>query len=65
MDWQESATPLEEVREIISLPEFSAKVAQNQKEPEQVKIPKDVIVELHDLVSHIAAMYNDNPFHNL
>ena len=59
------ATPLEEVREIIALPEFDfeSKAVQKQ-DPENVQIPKDVVSQLHLLVSKIASMYNNNAFHN-
>ena len=57
-------TPLEEVREIIALPEFDGKAAMKQKDLEKVEIPEDVVQQLHLLVSKIAAMYNANPFHN-
>ena len=56
-------TPLEEVREIISLPEFDEKAARQQKDPDEVEIPQDVVEQLHLLVSKIACMYNNNPFH--
>lgn len=57
-------TPLEEVREIIALPDFDAKVAKKQQNPEDIVIPDNVINELHHLVSVIASLYNKNPFHN-
>jgi Adenylate and Guanylate cyclase catalytic domain len=55
-------TPLEEVREIITLPEFDGGV--KQVNPDQIKIPQEVVQELHHLVSSIAKLYNKNPFHN-
>ncbi|CAB9516338.1 Receptor-type guanylate cyclase gcy [Seminavis robusta] len=58
------ATPLEEVREIITLPEFDEKAEQEQQQPEEVEIPQEVEQQLHHLVSKIASMYNNNPFHN-
>jgi len=58
------ATPLEEVREIIRLPEFDATSAQQQQDPIMVEIPSIVCAELHKLVATIAGMYNNNPFHN-
>ena len=58
------ATPLEEVREIIALPEFDKKAASKQPRPEEVFIPEIVQHQLHNLVSCIASMYNDNPFHS-
>ena len=57
-------TPLEEVREIICLPEFDGG-AGKRLHPENVEIPKEVVEQLHLLVSKIASMYNKNPFHNL
>lgn len=57
-------TPLEEVQEIIVLPDFDAKAAKKQQDPEIVEIPQDIIKQAHLLVSKIASMYNDNPFHN-
>ena len=56
-------TPLEEVREIISLPEFDEKAASEQKKLDEVEIPRVVVEQLHFLVSKIALMYNNNPFH--
>ncbi|CAB9517727.1 Receptor-type guanylate cyclase gcy [Seminavis robusta] len=58
---QLSSNPLDEVREIIMLPEFQKCGA---VDAEKVKIPADAIKELHHLVSVIAYKYNDNPFHN-
>ena len=55
-------TPLEEVREIIALPGFNR--GKIRKDPEEVTIPPEVVQQLHHLVSTIASMYNDNPFHN-
>ena len=58
-------TPLEEVKEIIHLPEFnSSQNGQDQVKPEEVIVPDQVIQQLHVLVSEIARRYNDNPFHN-
>ena len=58
------STQLEEVREIIALPEFDEKAARMQLKPEEVVIPKEVVQQLHNLVGNIASMYNENPFHN-
>lgn len=59
---QMNQTPFDEVVEIISLPEEVQHCA--VVSPDEVEIPSDVIIELHLLVSNIAQMYNDNPFHN-
>ena len=64
LDSHGKQVPLDEVQEIIELPEFDAKSAKNQQDPGTVKIPKNVVDELHGLVSGIAIMYRNNPFHN-
>lgn len=55
--------PLDEVREIIALPEFDKTCARSV--PEEICIPQKVVQQLHLLVARIAMMYNDNPFHNV
>ena len=57
-----TGNPLDEVREIISLPAFDNGVV--AQDVDSVKIPREVIAQLHLLVSEIACRYNDNPFHN-
>ncbi|CAB9521527.1 Receptor-type guanylate cyclase gcy [Seminavis robusta] len=56
--------PLNEVCEIIPLPEFDAKASRLQIDPDLVEIPVEVVEQLHHLVSSIAKMYHSNPFHN-
>ena len=58
-------TVLEEVREIITLPKFDAKVYRNHDDPDSVQLSDDVLQQLHDYVSTIATLYRDNPFHNV
>eukprot|EP00934_Nitzschia_sp_Nitz4_P000116 Nitzschia sp. Nitz4//scaffold136_size62208//9461//13452//NITZ4_006362-RA/size62208-augustus-gene-0.6-mRNA-1//-1//CDS//3329535600//116//frame0 len=60
----EHSRPLDEVQEIIMLPEFDAAVAKRAQDPSKVEIEKDVLDQLHNLCSNIAACYNDNWFHN-
>lgn len=59
-----SATPLEEVKEIIRLPEFNVKSSRARMDPQAVEIPSTIIGQLHHLVSKIASLYHNNPFHN-
>ena len=59
-----TSNPLEEVREIIALPEFDVEAVRREVDPEQVKIPDAVVQELRLLVNSIAKLYNNNPFHN-
>lgn len=56
--------PLDEVKEIIALPEFERQNAGCGRDPDTVIIPRNVCMELTHLVSSIAGMYNDNPFHS-
>jgi len=56
--------PLDEVLEIIELPEFSREVARKQKKPERVQLDNIIVRELREYVSTICGMYKDNPFHN-
>jgi hypothetical protein len=49
-------TPLQEVVEIIALPEFDARVVKRQVEPESITLSDDVIKQLRTYVTNIAAM---------
>ncbi|CAB9508033.1 Receptor-type guanylate cyclase gcy [Seminavis robusta] len=55
---------LEEVCEVIQLPKFNSKVAGAIQRAEEVALPSDVSMQLHDFVAELAGMYHDNPFHN-
>lgn len=57
-------TAIDEVKEIITLPRFDPKVASRQEDPDSIALPTEVVDQLYDYVSNIAAIYNDNPFHN-
>ncbi|CAB9515790.1 Receptor-type guanylate cyclase gcy [Seminavis robusta] len=61
---KENTNPIDQVKEIIQLPDFDAEAAERQQNPADVEIPSQVVQELHLLVSEIARLYNDNPFHN-
>ncbi|CAB9515789.1 Receptor-type guanylate cyclase gcy [Seminavis robusta] len=61
---KENTNPISQVKEIIHLPGFDAAAAEKQQNPADVEIPSQVVKELHLLVSEIARLYNDNPFHN-
>lgn len=62
---QKKGTVLEEVREIIRLPNFDPNVYRNHDDPDAVQLSDDVLQQLHDYVSTIATLYRDNPFHNV
>jgi len=55
-------TFMDEVVEIIQLPKF--KTTNQCKEPETVELEPEVYSQLHDYVSIIAGLYNNNSFHN-
>jgi class 3 adenylate cyclase len=57
-------TVLDEVREIITLPKFDAEAAERQEDFEEFEINHKAIDQLSSFVACIAAMYQDNPFHN-
>ena len=60
-----SGTVMDEVKEIIALPEFDAKAAKNQQDPRTVVLDKAVVDQLHNYVSVIASLYREDvPFHN-
>jgi 3'5'-cyclic nucleotide phosphodiesterase len=58
----ETSGPLQEVKEIISLPGFVE--ANYQDDPEDILLPNEVVIQLHDYITHIAGLYRNNPFHN-
>jgi hypothetical protein len=49
--------PLEEVKEVVELPELDSLAAQLLQDPDLVEIPAIVADQLHDLVSAIANWY--------
>jgi hypothetical protein len=49
-------TPLQEVVEIIALPEFDARVVKRQLAPESIVLPNAVIEQLRKYVTNIAVM---------
>jgi hypothetical protein len=55
---------LDEVEEIVTLPNFDAAASKNQIDPGTVQIPPQVAEQLREYVKSIAAQYRDNPFHN-
>ena len=55
--------PLDEVKEIIMLPEFDHRAAAGQVNPDDVYIEAKVIEQLRTYVTTISRLYYDNPFH--
>ena len=58
MSMQEGYTVLEEVKEVIKLPKYNAKAAQEEEDPSQVEIPTEIIKQLHEFVTIIASLYH-------
>jgi hypothetical protein len=52
-----SGTVLDEVQDVISLPQFDASVYENHVDPNTVTIPSNVCSLLQDFVGRIASMY--------
>lgn len=55
-------TVLDEVVEIITLPDFNIKA--QRKDEEAIKLPSAVVTELRDYITCISTMYRSNAFHN-
>eukprot|EP00934_Nitzschia_sp_Nitz4_P001033 Nitzschia sp. Nitz4//scaffold68_size99682//65007//67537//NITZ4_004572-RA/size99682-snap-gene-0.3-mRNA-1//1//CDS//3329556617//1033//frame0 len=60
----ESSRPLDEVQEIIHLPEFDAAVAHRAQDPSKIELDTEVMNQLRDFCAGISFCYNDNWFHN-
>jgi hypothetical protein len=61
---QKGLMPIEEVKEIITLPQFDRKTAGRQLDVDRVEVPAVVSYQLKDYVKQVADMYRDNAFHN-
>jgi hypothetical protein len=57
-------TVLEEVCEIITLPESNPHVSVLEQDHLEIKIPRKVLSQIRSLVKSIASMYCGNSFHN-
>lgn len=55
---------VEEVTEIIQLPDFDERLSSKKIDMNTVQLSQDVIAQTRRFVSLIASMYRDNPFHN-
>lgn len=60
--WKKTGMVIEEVVEVIHLPEFDASM---KEVPEsEITIPQSVMKQLREFVTEIAGTYRENPFHN-
>jgi class 3 adenylate cyclase len=55
------STVIDEIREVIPL---CTEAKNYQQNPENIELCPEVLYQLRDYVARIAAMYQDNPFHN-
>ena len=55
---------IDEVQEIIHLPESDKNALAEEQDLDNIHIEQDVTEQLFDYVSNIAALYQNNPFHN-
>ena len=58
---REGKMVLDEVKEIITLPTFDAKVAAKQQNTNDVMLDLAVIEQLNDYIMKIGGLYRDNP----
>jgi hypothetical protein len=58
------ATVLDEVKDIVELPEFDADAVRNQEDPESIELDNVVLSQLREYVVTVATMYRENLFHN-
>jgi LDH2 family malate/lactate/ureidoglycolate dehydrogenase len=53
---QVGKTVIDEVVEIVTLPDFDAKAARKQSDPEGITIDERVVEQLHEYVTNVAIM---------
>lgn len=58
---ESGVTVIDEVKEIIELPEFDVRAARNQQDPSIVQLDPKVEAQLFDYIALIASMYRDVP----
>ena len=61
---QNKSNVLDEVKDVLALPQFDAKIFQNHVDPQAIEVPDIVVDQLTDVIARIASLYRDNPFHN-
>jgi hypothetical protein len=61
---EDGKTVLDEVTEVIRLPQFDARSFKQTVDPESIELDAKVMSQLKRYVTIIGAMYRQNPFHN-
>lgn len=60
----EGKSLLDDVKEIIELPEYDQDVTSRQVNPDTIEIPRDVVGEIQAYVDAVSNLYHNNHFHN-
>jgi len=60
----DDCTVLDEVQDILALPQFDAKAFKNLVDPDTITIPDEIVKQLTDYIAKVAGLYRSNPFHN-
>ena len=60
----ENGMPLDEVVEVINLPEFDVAAYHGSTDAKHIRLEAEVVAQLKNFVSKLASRYRDNPFHN-
>jgi hypothetical protein len=58
------STPLDEVREIVTMPQFDASSSKKEIDHNDIELPEEVKTQLRSYIAVIASMYRPNSFHN-
>ncbi|CAB9522230.1 Receptor-type guanylate cyclase gcy [Seminavis robusta] len=61
---KEPRNVLDEVEDVLALPQFDARTIRNQVDPKSIKVPEPAVQQLTEMVTQIAQLYQDNPFHS-
>jgi Adenylate and Guanylate cyclase catalytic domain len=61
---QQSTMPLDEVVEVINLPEFDVAAYHGSTDAKHIRLDPAVVAQLRRFISLLATKYRDNPFHN-
>mmetsp|Transcript_22665 Transcript_22665/g.50613 ORF Transcript_22665/g.50613 Transcript_22665/m.50613 type:complete len:1177 (+) Transcript_22665:27-3557(+) len=68
VDWRKPheniLSVLDEVQEVIKLPEYDSKYATHPDNPDSIVLEPRVCFQLREFVTAIALTYHENPFHN-
>jgi len=62
---EKTGNMLEEVEDVLPLPQFDSKTNNSTVSPESITLPSEVVAQLTSFVGKIASFYHqENPFHN-